>query len=355
MLRGSISSICSINYTNLTLLDLSYNQFSGPLPNCWTSMSRLSFLNLANNDLSGEISQSLGQSNCLFLSLQLQSNNLFGQLPSSLRNCQHLTMLDVGGNQLTGNIPAWIGTNLGMLKLLSLRDNEFYGTIPPEICHLTQIQIFDLSRNNISGTIPQCFNNFTFLVQQDIFTPNMIPQTAFIQQTCGEYSYTTFLLRGLISLNLSRNHLTGNIDSEIGQMNVLESLDLSRNQLLGEIPVGLAELSFLAVLDLSFNNLSGNIPSGTQLQGFNASVYAGNNGLCGPPLAACLHPDGPSSATNNKFDTGFYISTVLGFVLGFWGVIVSLVLNNSWRNAYFDFWNKIWNWTTSTINARRLR
>ncbi|KAL0360171.1 UNVERIFIED_CONTAM: hypothetical protein Sradi_3701600 [Sesamum radiatum] len=79
-------------------------------------------------------------------------------------------------------------------------------------------------------------------------------------------------------------------------MNVLESLDLSRNQLSGEIPVGLAELSFLAFLDLSFNNLSGNIPSGTQLQGFSASVYAGNDGLCGPPLAACL----PRPLTTNS-------------------------------------------------------
>ncbi|KAK4391142.1 Receptor-like protein EIX2 [Sesamum angolense] len=240
---------------------------------------------------------------------------------------------------------------------------------------------------NISGRIPQCFNNFTFLVQQDISTPNMIPQTEFIVMRCEnafvywkgqdkEYNKTLrllklidlssnrlvgnipkqlSLLRGLVSLNLSRNHLTGNIDSEIGQMNVLESLDLSRNQLSGEIPVGLAELSFLAFLDLSFNNLSGNIPSGTQLQGFNASVYAGNNGLCGPPLAACLPPDGPSSANDSKFDAGFYISTLLGFVLGFWGFIVSLVLKNSWRKAYFELWNKIWNWTTSTINARRLR
>ncbi|KAK4429702.1 Receptor-like protein EIX2 [Sesamum alatum] len=372
MLRGSISSICSINYPNLTLLDLSYNQFSGQLPKCWMSMPKLSILNLANNHLSGEVPQSLGPSDCLLLSLQLQSNKLFGELPSSLRNCKHLTMLDVGENQLTGNISPWIGTNLGMLKLLSLRDNEFYGTIPPEVCHLTQIQILDLSRNNISGRIPPCFNNFTFLVQQDITTPNMIPQTEFIVMRCEnafvywkgqekEYNKTLrllklidlsnnrlvgniprqlSLLRGLISLNLSRNHLTGNIDSEIGQMNMLESLDLSRNQLSGEIPVGLAELSFLAVLDLSFNNLSGNIPSGTQLQGFNASVYAGNYGLCGPPLAACLAPDGLPSATDSKFDIGFYISTVLGYVLGFWGVIVTLVLNNSWKKLIFTFGTK---------------
>ncbi|KAL0360161.1 UNVERIFIED_CONTAM: Receptor-like protein EIX2 [Sesamum radiatum] len=131
---------------------------------------------------------------------------------------------------------------------------------------------------------------------------------------------------------------------------MLQALDLSRNQLSGEIPIGMAELNYLAVLDLSNNNLSGSIPSGTQLRGFNASVYAGNNGLCGPPLAACHAPDGrrTSQATDdhvgkedNIFDKGYYISVVLGFVVGFLGVIVILVLNKSWRIAYFGFWNNI--------------
>ncbi|KAK4391147.1 Receptor-like protein EIX2 [Sesamum angolense] len=177
---------------------------------------------------------------------------------------------------------------------------------------LRLLKLIDLSNNGFVGNIPKEFS----------------------------------LLRGLVSLNLSRNHLTGNIDSEIGQMEMLESLDLSRNPLSGEIPIGMAGLNYLSVLDLSNNNLSGSIPSSTQLRGFNASAYAGNNGLCGPPLVACLAPDhgpGTPQATDDDhvgkedsiFGMGFYISVVLGFVVRFWGVIVILVVNKSWRIAYF--------------------
>ncbi|XP_040368067.1 putative receptor like protein 25 isoform X2 [Rosa chinensis] len=72
----------------------------------------------------------------------------------------------------------------------------------------------------------------------------------------------------LISLNLSRNKLMGNLPEDFGNMKMLESLDLSRNQ------------------------ISGRIPSGTQLQGFNASQYMGNLGLCGPPLTPSCPGDG---------------------------------------------------------------
>ncbi|KAK4413244.1 Receptor-like protein EIX2 [Sesamum alatum] len=390
MFRGSLSSICNIHYGG-GLLDLSYNQLSGPLPNCG-SMERIAVINLANNQISGEIPHTLGQSECWIQMLLLRNNNLSGELPSNLKNCYILAILDVGGNQLKGNIPAYLGANFPYLQVLSLRGNEFFGTIPPEVCYLTEIQVLDLSRNNISGRIPKCFNNFTSLVQSKL--PNSTTVDTFRAYPLHQYSSNVLsalvywrgkeeeynknlgflklidlsnnrfvgnipkefsLLRGLVSLNLSRNHLTGNIDSEIGQMEMLESLDFSRNQLSGEIPIGMTELNYLAVLDLSYNNLSGSIPSGTQLQGFNASAYAGNNGLCGPPLAACLPPDHlhTSQATDDdqekkdsKFDMGLYISVVLGFVLGFWGVIVILVLKKSWRMDYFGFWTRSGNGST---------
>ncbi|KAL0326248.1 UNVERIFIED_CONTAM: Receptor-like protein EIX2 [Sesamum radiatum] len=405
MFWGSISSICTLRL--LGFLDLSYNQLSGPLPDCWMSMGRLSILNLENNDISGEIPPSLAQYQFPLLTLQLRNNNLTGDLSSSFMINRFMTMFDVGGNQLTGNIPAWLGTNLMSLRVLSLRDNEFSGTVPLELCDLTEIQVLDLSGNNISGRIPGCFNNFTSLVQPSrttetlklapgfVFTDGSHFDVSFYIENAlvhwkgleREYNRTLrllklidlsnngfvgnipkefSLLRGLVSLNLSRNHLTGNIDSGIGQMEMLESLDLSRNLLSGEIPIGTTGLNYLSVLDLSNNNLSGSIPSGTQLRGFSASAYAGNNGLCGPPLAACLAPDhgpGTPEATDDDhvgkedsiFGMGFYISVVLGFVVGFWGVIVTLVVNKSWRMAYFGFWNKIYDWLYVTITIIYLR
>uniref|UniRef100_A0A5B7AZ24 Uncharacterized protein n=1 Tax=Davidia involucrata TaxID=16924 RepID=A0A5B7AZ24_DAVIN len=136
---------------------------------------------------------------------------------------------------------------------------------------------------------------------------------------------------------------------------MLESLDLSRNQISGEIPTGLADLNFLSVMDLSNNNLSGRIPSSTQLQSFNASSYTGNRELCGLPLPnKCLGDEtalGPPTTDHGKdndvqedddsfITTGFYVSVVLGFVFGFWGVFGTLLLKNSWRHAYFKFFER---------------
>ncbi|KAL0326254.1 UNVERIFIED_CONTAM: Receptor-like protein EIX2 [Sesamum radiatum] len=404
MFRGSISSICTINYTKLGLLDLSYNQLSGQLPDCWMSMTKLSILNLGNNDISGEIPRTLGQSGCwLLVTLQLRSNNLSGELASNLRNCQTLRLLDVGGNQLMGNVPAWIGTYLTRFSV-SVTITFMEQSLQKYVI-LPRFNSWMYQGTNISGRIPECFNNFTSLVQHNRTTRSLIPITGFVFSDGSRYEIDSYienalvhwkgqdeeykktlrflklidlssnrivgnipkefsLLRGLISLNLSRNHLTGNIDSEIGQMTMLESLDLSRNQLSGEIPIGIAELNYLAVLDLSNNNVSGKIPPGTQLQGFDAMVYAGNNELCGRPLAACLSAGGPrpSPASDHEkedknLDAGFYISMVFGFVLGFWGVIITLILKKSWRNGYFGFWNKTWNWlyVTTAVYLRRLR
>ncbi|XP_075485249.1 receptor-like protein EIX1 [Primulina tabacum] len=387
---GTISSLCKSNYDALFLLDLSNNRLSGQLPNCWENMS-LTILDLSNNSFSGKIPNSLGRG---LVALFLGNNNFSGELPFGLNNNKFLLILDVGGNKLTGKIPTWIGTDYARLAYLNIRGNNFFGSIPPEICHLTQIRILDLSRNNLSGTTPlHCFENFTNLIQKNssltdgvrdmIDSPPLLykEMAKIVVQLKGrEYEFSTtlyllklidlssnkiegdiptdvFRMKGLLSLNLSRNHLRGHIDPAVHQMESLESLDLSRNKLSGEIPMGLGDLPFLDFLDLSNNNFSGKIPPGTQLQGFSASAYAGNIGLCGPPLPRCPE-DGPNpplgdhgkqdkgdasgdAFPNQSFLKEFYITIVLGFIVGFWGVVGTLLLRKSWRYAYFNFFDSL--------------
>nr|GMD67245.1 receptor-like protein 12 [Ipomoea batatas] len=83
---GSISFLCTDTNHFTASLDLSYNQLSGEIPNCFENYTDLVVLNLANNYFSGKLPHSLGFLQRL-LSLHLRNNNFTGKFPRSLQNC----------------------------------------------------------------------------------------------------------------------------------------------------------------------------------------------------------------------------------------------------------------------------
>ncbi|EXC29911.1 LRR receptor-like serine/threonine-protein kinase GSO1 [Morus notabilis] len=390
-LSGPISFLCTgRSLPEITFVDLSNNQLSGELPDCWGLFRYLVILDVANNNLSGKIPASMGALGNI-QALQLRNNKFFGELPASWF-CPKLQVLDLGGNEISGPVPEWIGDGFpDFLIVLSLRSNNFSGSIPSKLCHLAYIQLFDLSGNNISGEIPKCLNNLTALTERSQ-KPNMtirIPYTSGLgsegvykstfdaessvnwQRKVYEYKNILGLLKcidlsnnalagqipeeithlaGLVSLNLSWNSLTGQIPRDIGDLKELTTLDLSRNRLYGQIPPSLSQIDFLALLNLSNNNLTGRIPKGTQL-GLDAAFYAGNPGLCGFPLEECEAPEPEGSTRNEQGDEedsfitqGFYFSTGLGYAVGIWVVIGTLIFSDSWRFKYLKFLSDIYDW-----------
>ncbi|KAM5578546.1 hypothetical protein ABKV19_008717 [Rosa sericea] len=378
-IHGKLPDLSSKNCSYFTF-DLSSNHLFGQLPPF--PPNELLSLNLGNNTFSGNIPSTVGYLKNLVL-LRLQDNKLSGDFPS-LENCTELRVVDLGANRLSGRIPAWIGQTMTKLLVLRLHSNEFYGSLPLNLCGLPVIHVLDLSKNNISGALPHCLNNITAYTSMSSQLEDLTI-LGFVQLVwkginiqwgenlkhlrsidissnylSGDIPETMTSMMRLISPNLSRNNLTGVLPSDFGQLKSLESLDLSRNQLDGNIPSSLSRLNFLSVLNLSYNNLSGRIPLGTQLQSFNASAYMDNLGLCGPPLTPlcpgdATNQDSPatSGAEGDKTEQdedglitlGFYVSSVLGFIIGFWGFFAPLLLNVSWRIAYFQYLNdiKIWN------------
>jgi hypothetical protein len=166
----------------------------------------------------------------------------------------------------------------------------------------------------------------------------------------GEIPTEMEYLIGLISLNLSGNNLTGEIISNIGYLKSLDFLDLSRNHLSGRIPSSLARIDRLSVLDLSNNQLYGKIPIGRQLQTFEASSFEENPNLCGEPLdRKCPgeEPVKPQIPTTNAGDENsifleaLYMSMGLGFFTGFVGLVGSILLLPSWRETYSRFLNTL--------------
>ncbi|XP_065628255.1 receptor-like protein EIX2 isoform X3 [Quercus suber] len=363
---------------NIEHLNLQKNLLSGIIPDCLMNWNNLKVLNLGNNNFSGSIPASMGSLTYLH-SLHLYDNKFFGKLPSSLKNCEELVIIDVAENRFAGNIPSWIGHRCTSLMVLSLRSNNFHGHIPKELCALTSLQILDLSHNKLSGSIPRCIKNFRAMATTNISNDlNSYRHTI----TYGDYlplesallvikgsirEYNTILqlvkcidfsknnlsgeipkevtsLQELQSLNLSCNLLIGSIPENIGTMGSLESIDFSLNQLSGQIPSSMSNLTFLNHLNLSNNNLTGKIPLSTQLQSLNPSSFVGNK-LCGPPLTVNCTTNGVKPNNENirsKAIGGlevdwFYVSMALSFVVGFWSVCGTLLLNKQWRIMYFQF------------------
>ncbi|PON98097.1 LRR domain containing protein, partial [Trema orientale] len=398
------SFLCEAEKGLTSILDIGNNKLSGSLPNCWGNFQFLVVLSLVNNKLSGEIPGSISLRD--IQTLQLRNNNLSGNLPSSLKNCTELRVLDLGKNTLKGPVPSWIGERLTSLVFLSLKSNKFYGSIPLNLCHLTEVQILDLSSNNLSGAIPSCIENFTSMVRKGhlmatisiiirphgvlgylTFSFDIYESIASIMWKGLEYKYDNILgllriidlssnkltgeipvevthLVQLVQLNLSRNDLNGAIPKKIGNLTNMEALDLSYNYLSGEIPISLAQVSSLNYLDLSNNRLSGRIPTSTQLQSFNGSTYTNNLGLCGLPLTSSCpgdetsHDPLPSTRDDEYGETWFdmswfYIGIGVGFSVGFCGVCGNLLINTSWRLAYFQLMHSLGDWLYVMFAAKR--
>ncbi|XP_034225540.1 receptor-like protein EIX2 [Prunus dulcis] len=385
-LNGTIPpSIC--NMQNLAVLSLRSNYFSGEFPHTWSSWSQITIVDAAYNNLSGNIPTSMGILSSLEI-LKLNNNNFGDKIPDSLHNCSVLKIIDLGGNKLSGSIPPWIGgSNVSMLCMLRLQSNFFTGHIPRQLCNLGYLHILDLSDNNFSGTIPTCFNNLTSLIHNvsDIYNNYYLPQTMVILKGQERVYNTTLMLVKSIdlssnilegeipqeiggltllgTLNLSRNHLTGNIPSIVGNMHGLETLDLSNNHLSGQIPQSLESLTFLSHLNLANNNLVGRIPLGSQLQTFtDCSIYMGNPSLCGFPLPTKCPGDDTLTITNAKHSKEdgndkmwFYVGMGLGFIVGFWGVVGTLVVKKSLRYAFFRFFDDTKDKVTLAIELKVTR
>uniref|UniRef100_A0A804KR25 Leucine-rich repeat-containing N-terminal plant-type domain-containing protein n=1 Tax=Musa acuminata subsp. malaccensis TaxID=214687 RepID=A0A804KR25_MUSAM len=333
----------NISSSTITYLFLSNNQIGGKLPSS-LKFTKLEILDLDSNRFEGQlpiwpyIPYCLGKSLQNLRFLDLSNNHFFsGEVPLSLKNCTNLWFLDLTQNNLVGSITLWMGENLRQLQVLRLRSNMFSGVIPCQLARFEQLQILDLANNNFSGSIPHNIGNLSSMRSTS--------------QYYGFYTKRSWRPCELNNLNLSRNHLQGKIPWEIGGMKSLESLDLSINDLSGSIPESLSVLYSLSYLNLSYNNLSGRIPTGYQLQTLNdPSIYMGNADLCGPPTS--------KSCFNNKTTQNiiqeykkeipewlwFYISMVLGYVMGFWTFYSILFLKDAWRHTYFHMIDHMYDW-----------
>jgi Leucine-rich repeat (LRR) protein len=263
----------------LATLHLPDNSISGTIPSSLCKLESLMILDLSRNKLTGSIpdclvNQSTTKTTSLSIThLSLTNNKLSGDFPSFLQRCKQLIVLDLAYNQFSGTLPSWIGEKLSSLVFLRLRSNMFYGHIPVELTMLTNLQFLDLSYNNISGHIPKSIVNYTGMIRMRDPGSALTFVLAYMHYDPAHYGENfTVVTKGqerlytgeivyMVNLDLSCNSITGDIPEEIGTLVALKSLNLSWNDFSSKIPDKIGSLVQVESLDLSHNELSGRIPT----------------------------------------------------------------------------------------------
>ncbi|KAI3462020.1 hypothetical protein Pfo_018683 [Paulownia fortunei] len=232
-------------------LDLSANEFSGPIPEI--NSTTLGTVNLSSNLISGLLPLSIG--NCRIVDL---SRNLLSDDISILTNWNaDLEILDLSSNSLTGSIPNL--TQFQRLTLLSIRNNSLEGNLPSALGSFPKLNTVDLSSNRFDGPIPHSFFASTTLTNLNL-SGNLLTGPIPLD---GSHTSELLVLSSsppMESLDLSNNLLMGGLPSDIGNWGRLKLLNLAYNNLSGQLPNELSRLSVLEYLNLSHNYFSGNIP-----------------------------------------------------------------------------------------------
>ncbi|CAL4951777.1 unnamed protein product [Urochloa decumbens] len=262
---------------NLEIIDVANNQISDSFP-CWMSMlHRLVVLVLKSNKFFGQVAQLLHEDEenaCAFPSaviIDLSSNNFSGPLPEDqwFKNLKSmisknpdtslvmdhevpgsidtykyttaitykghdttfsrilttLVFIDFSSNAFRGTIPAAVG-ELGLLHGLNISHNSLTGLIPSQLGRLNQLEALDLSFNGLSGKIPQelaSLDSLTTLNLSDNKLVGSIPESPHFMM----FSNSSFLGNdGLCGLPLSKECINTTPSNEVSHHSKKKPTDI---------------------------------------------------------------------------------------------------------------------------------
>ncbi|KAG9446174.1 hypothetical protein H6P81_012302 [Aristolochia fimbriata] len=252
--RGTIPAwFCTLR--KLKYVDMRRNSLGGRIPNCLSNLSHLAYLDLSANNFDGPILPETLSHLAHLETLNIANNQLSGIIPSNIGHLTSLQVLDLSNNHISGSIPTNFG-NLCNLKELRLAVNDLNGHISSELsgtCITKSLQLLYLSYNQLKGDVPswltECQNLRWLTLEHNSFSGT-------IPSTLGRLSY-------LQSLSLRANNLTGSIPKSLGQLSLLEDLDVSNNNFMEAIvnEIHFTHLSRLQVLDMSSTSVVWNVSS----------------------------------------------------------------------------------------------
>lgn len=256
--------------SRVTSLNLSSSSISGPAFGNFSRLSALTWLDLSNNSITGELpAADLNQCRGLVY-LNLSQNLICG--PLDLSGLTRLQKLDVSGNRLEGGVAANFPAICADLAVFNVSTNKLTGNITALFDGCTKLEYVDLSSNNFTGELWPGIARFRQFNAAENNLTGSVPSSTFPDEGCklqsldlsanqllGNFTDSVANCANLTYLSLWGNIFTGMIPEGIGELAVLEALILGKNQFDRKIPLELTNCSRLQFLDISNNAFGGDV------------------------------------------------------------------------------------------------
>ncbi|KAJ4827290.1 hypothetical protein Tsubulata_051366, partial [Turnera subulata] len=247
----------------------------GPLPDIFSSLPNLAYLELGYNSLSGPLPKSLAISSLKTLEVNDQEMGLTGTI-DVIASMRHLTEVWLQGNNFTGPIPDL--SNCKNIYDLRLADNHLTGLVPASLFSLPKLFLLAYQNNKLQGPAPVLPGSIIYDNLENNFCADTgVPcdrQVSIMLQIAGALGYPELLSdnwhgndackwgfvacdtqkRNIIMVNFSGQHFVGTISPAFANLTFLKRLYLNDNNLTGPIPDSLTSLKQLELMDVSNNN-----------------------------------------------------------------------------------------------------
>ncbi|GAB4848619.1 hypothetical protein Ancab_003325 [Ancistrocladus abbreviatus] len=251
----------------LEVIELQGNNFTGGIPHQISNLSLLRLLNLSCNSLTGAIPSDLIGSGRIRV-VDLSNNQLSGEFLVNRKGvCEFLAHLKLSNNFLVGNIPIELG-KCRNLRTLLLDGNILEGSIPPDIGNMSELRVLDVSRNSLTYLIPRGLGNCQKL--NVVVLTNLVYYSGDSSEDVSRGEYNAFvggippeifMIPALQVLWAPRANIGGRLHSNWTDSCSLRILNLGLNYIDGTVPEGIKLCRNLTFLDLSSNDFFGHLPS----------------------------------------------------------------------------------------------
>ncbi|XP_059663672.1 receptor-like protein 33 [Cornus florida] len=173
------TSTSKLPFPKLRIIDLSHNEFAGPLPTKYFKNVK-AMMNVDEHKVGREyigekynyyrdlvkvvvkgLELELSRILTIFIPIDLSSNNFHGEITDFIGMFHSLRLLNLSHNSITGHISSSL-KNLTRLESLDLSSNQLVREIPWQLTSLTILLILNFSQNHLVGPIPhgQQFDKF---------------------------------------------------------------------------------------------------------------------------------------------------------------------------------------------------